>query len=109
MQVDERQLNGDYWLSGSQIFRLMRGINESLAGRVGLLNLFPLSQNEIFNHQECKPLEFEFDALKERVKNIPATTPVEIFSRIFNGGMPQVIANGTENRSKFYESYILMC
>jgi len=38
MQVDERQQNGDYWLSGSQIFRLMRGVSESLAGRVGLEN-----------------------------------------------------------------------
>ena len=38
MQVDERQLKGDYWLSGSQLFRLMRGVSESLAGRVGLLN-----------------------------------------------------------------------
>jgi hypothetical protein len=29
-----------------------------------------------------------------------------MYSRVFNGGMPQVIAEGTDNRSRFYESYI---
>ena len=36
IQADNRQRAGDYWLSGSQIFRLMRGVSESLAGRVGV-------------------------------------------------------------------------
>jgi len=35
MNVDKRKQNGDYWLSGSQLFKLMRGVNESLAGRDG--------------------------------------------------------------------------
>ena len=106
IQVDNRQKPGDYWLSGSQIFRLMRGISESLAGRVGLLDLFPLSQNEIFNNKQCAPLNTDFDNLKDRVSNIPDTTPVDIFTRIYNGGMPQVIAEETDNRDRFYESYI---
>ena len=106
MQVDERQLNGDYWLSGSQIFRLMRGVSESLAGRVGLLDLFPLSQNEIYNHKDCKPLDTNFDNLKERVDGIPSAAPADIFTRIWNGGMPQVIADEVQSRDRFYESYI---
>ena len=106
IQVDSQQRYGDYWLSGSQIFRLMRGVSESLAGRVGLLDLFPLSQNEIFNHKPCKPLETDFENLKERAAGIPETTPIDIFTRIYNGGMPQVITEGTDNRERFYESYI---
>ena len=106
IQVDNRQKNGDYWLSGSQIFRLMRGVSESLAGRVGLLDLFSLSQNEIFNNKPCAPLNTDFDNLKDRVSNIPYTSPVDIFTRIYNGGMPQVIAEGTDSRDRFYESYI---
>jgi predicted AAA+ superfamily ATPase len=109
MQVDERQLEGDYWLSGSQVFRLMRGVSESLAGRVGLLDLFPLSQNEIYNHKKCKPLQIDFSHLKERINCIPDATPVDIFTRIFNGGMPEIIANDTDNRDRFYESYIRTC
>jgi len=106
MQVDSRRQNGDYWLSGSQIFRLMRGVSESLAGRVGLLDLFPLSQNEIHNRKECKPLDTNFDNLKERASGIPYASPIDIFTRIYNGGMPQLISQGADSRERFYESYI---
>ena len=106
IQADERQQKGDYWLSGSQIFRLMRGVSESLAGRVGLLDLFPLSQNEIYNHKQCIPLETDFDHLKERASHIPAATPIDIFTRIYNGGMPEIIASENDSRERFYESYV---
>jgi len=106
MQVDTRKQNGDYWLSGSQIFKLMRGVSESLAGRVGLLDLFSLSQNEIYNHKECKPLDTDFNNLRERVNDIPIASPIDIFARIFNGGMPQLVSEGMDGRERFYESYI---
>ena len=106
IQVDNRQKPGDYWLSGSQVFRLMRGVSESLAGRVGLLDLLPLSQNEIYNKKPCTPLDTSFDSLKDRVSNIPKASPVDIFTRIYNGGMPQVIAIGTDSRDRFFNSYI---
>ena len=106
MQVDSRKQNGDYWLSGSQIFKLMRGVSESLAGRVGLLDLFSLSQNEIYNQKECKPLDTDFNNLKERATGIPQASPTDIFTRIYNGGMPQLIAEGMGGRERFYESYI---
>lgn len=43
---DERGEMGQYVLSGSQNFLLLHGIDESLAGRVGLLQLLPLSYAE---------------------------------------------------------------
>ena len=106
IQVDTRKQKGDYWLSGSQIFKLMRNVSESLAGRVSLLDLFPLSQNEIYNHKKCSPLDTDFENLKERASEIPAASPVDIFTRIFNGGMPELISEGADDRERFYESYI---
>ena len=106
MQVDNRQQNGDYWLSGSQIFRLMRGVSESLAGRVGLLDLFPLSQNEIYNRNHCSPLKTDFASIQARLDGIPDTTPTDIFSRIYHGGMPQLMSGETEDRGRFYQSYV---
>ena len=47
IRVDEKQENGAYWLTGSQMFRMMKGVSESLAGRLGILNLYSLSQREI--------------------------------------------------------------
>ncbi len=106
IQVDERQKSGDYWLSGSQIFRLMRGVNESLAGRVGLLDMFPLSQNEMYNHKPCSPFHTDFGEVLEREKDIPKASPTDIYTRIFNGGMPQLIAGDIRDRDRFYQSYI---
>ena len=106
IQVDNRQKPGDYWLSGSQIFRLMRGVSESLAGRVGLLDLFPLSQNEIHNHKVCRPLDTRFDSMMERTKDIPDATPTEIYTRIYTGGMPQLVSGEIADRDRFYQSYV---
>ena len=105
-QVDNRQLQGDYWLSGSQVFKLMRGVGESLAGRVGLLDLFPLSQNEIHNHKPCSPLDTDFAKVQDRAKDIPSASPTEIFARIYKGGMPQLISGEIDDRDRFYQSYI---
>jgi len=106
IQVDERQQAGDYWLSGSQVFSLMRGVSESLAGRVCLLDLFPLSQNEIHNHKLVEPLNTDFAKLQERVKGIPKASPHDMFSRIFMGGMPAIVSGQVQDRERLYESYI---
>jgi len=106
MIVDEKKMPGGYWLSGSQIFRLMKGVRESLAGRVCLLELLPLSQNEIYNHIPPKPFELDFEKLKERSEKAIAVTPQDIYTRIWNGGMPALISGEIKNRDRFYESYI---
>lgn len=47
LDVDRHKQPGMYWLIGSQKFALMKGVTESLAGRVGLLDLLGLSQAEL--------------------------------------------------------------
>lgn len=49
--VDERQRMGDFVLTGSAQFDLMAGITQSLAGRVGRLELLPLSGAELGNER----------------------------------------------------------
>ena len=44
----ERQLNGIWILTGSQHFQLMKGISESLVGRIRIINLHTLSSDEIW-------------------------------------------------------------
>lgn len=43
LYVDKHKKKGDFWLTGSQQFQLMRGVSESLAGRVGIVQLLGLS------------------------------------------------------------------
>ena len=47
MSVDQSKHKGDFWLIGSQMFHMMKNVSESLAGRVGIINLLGLSSNEI--------------------------------------------------------------
>ena len=47
MAVDKARKPGLFWLTGSQHFHLMKGVSESLAGRVGVLHLAGLSRREL--------------------------------------------------------------
>jgi predicted AAA+ superfamily ATPase len=46
MEVDRRRKRGLFWLTGAQQFQLMKGISETLAGRVAILSLLGFSSRE---------------------------------------------------------------
>ncbi len=48
--TDDRNITGEYILTGSQNFLLSNQITQSLAGRVAMLNLLPFSMQELFPH-----------------------------------------------------------
>lgn len=105
IHIDEHHNPGDFWLTGSQIYRLMRGVQESLAGRVALLHLSPLSQREITGNP-CIPFSTDFNTLlteRDRIKPISAP---ELYSRLWNGSMPGLISGQYPDRNIFYSSYI---
>ena len=103
--IDEHHNPGDFWLTGSQIFRLMHGVQESLAGRVAVLHMSPLSQREIAS-VPARPFSTSFDALLSDSKIIePATLP-EIYERIWNGCMPGLAGGEYADRNMFYSSYL---
>ena len=104
IHVDEHHMPGAFWLTGSQIYRLMRGVQESLAGRVALLHLSPLSQREIAG-MPARPFAVDFDVLLAESKTIsPVSTPA-MYERIWKGCMPGLL-NGQTERDIFYSSYI---
>lgn len=47
MMVDENRQPGMFWLTGSQQFHMMKGVSESLAGRVCIVELMGLSNREL--------------------------------------------------------------
>ena len=57
-----RHEDGDFRMTGSHIFRLMQGIQESLAGRVAQLHMSPLTQREI-DGRSALPFSTNFDSL----------------------------------------------
>ena len=103
--ADRDRNNGDFWMTGSQVFKLMHGVRESLAGRVALLNMLPLSQSET-GGIKSEPFTVDFDRLLERQKTVEALTTPDIFKLIWRGGMPAVAAREAQNRETFYSSYL---
>ena len=98
LDVDSNDDKGSYWLTGSQKFHLMKGVSESLAGRVGVLEMTSLSyaekhnfESNIFDPRNLK-IKFEMD-------------PVHLFEEIFKGGMPEYYVNNID-RKDFFDSYI---
>ena len=98
LDVDNREEKGEYWLTGSQKFDLMKGVMESLAGRVGILEMASLSYCEkkqipsrIFDPREIKK---KFDV-----------NPLELFEEIYKGGMPEYYVEGL-SRKEFFDDYI---
>lgn len=103
--VDQHHNPGDFWLTGSQVFKLMHGVQESLAGRVAVLSLTSLSQGEVYG-KEVTPFEIVTEQLTERgEKRVPADT-TEIFERIFHGSMPAIVSGQSRNSQIFYSSYL---
>ena len=92
-----------FWLTGSQQFKVMKDVSESLAGRVGVLNLYSLSNSEIKGYGGLL-FTPKLDELKKN-ENIIHCDSKEIFERIYNGGMPS-IATGAIERSNYFSSYI---
>lgn len=92
-----------YYLTGSQIFQTMKNISESLAGRVGIFDLFAFSSRELALVKE--------DAFIPQIKNLKKKEPLKrvstnkIFERILKGSYPEIYK---ENISveHFYSNYI---
>lgn len=105
IHIDQYQNPGDFWMTGSQIFRLMRGVQESLAGRVALLHMSPLSQREITG-APCVPFTTEIERLLAVREQLQPVTVPEMFARLWRGSMPGLISGRTPDRNVFYSSYL---
>ena len=105
IHIDKYHNPGDFWMTGSQIFRLMRGVQESLAGRVALLHMSPMSQREIIG-ADLVPFTTDFNILLSESKKFNSMTTPEIFERIWKGSMPGIVSGLYADRNMYYSSYV---
>lgn len=101
---DGKKVGTMYYLTGSRVFQTMENVFESLTGRIGFLDLYPLSTREISEKEEIPFIpDIEIIKEKEKLEYEPLET---IFSRILKGSFP-ILYNGNENDpEKFYSAYI---
>lgn len=107
IHVDRSKTNGQFWLTGSQKFHLMRGITESLAGRVAIVDLLGLSQAELDGRaalaQPFTPTASWIDAA--RAHATPKTLS-QVFAQIWLGSFPRLNDQRGKERDLFYRSYV---
>jgi len=103
--IDSRKQSGDFWLTGSQMFRTMKNVSESLAGRAGIIPIQGLSNSEI-NGFHPEAFSTDPEKLLPRLQYAKAMNVSEIFERIFRGSMPRLYENRRVRLSTYFESYL---
>lgn len=107
--VDAKALQGEdasgmFWLTGSQKFPMMKGVSESLAGRVAVFDLSGLSAAEL-EGREASLFRADNDSLRERMKNASRKSVHQIYEAIFRGGMPKLLTTDID-RDRYYMDYV---
>lgn len=107
--VDQKALegednNGMYWLIGSQKFRMMENVSESLSGRIAVFDMAGLSTAEL-EGREGRIFHPALEELRERMKENQSKDIHQMYERIFQGSMPKMAATDL-NRDRFYTDYI---
>ena len=106
MYVDKNKTNGDFWITGSQKFHLMKPITETLAGRVAIIDLLGISQAE---EQGRKAIPFlpDKDWIEQTLKNKSKNQDItDIYAKIFRGNYPKLVADKDMPRDIFYSSNV---
>src|SRR6056297_158312 len=101
---DEQQKTGQFFLTGSQKFHMMKNVSESLAGRIGIVNLLGLSLREIQNINFNNPFIPDEQYMRERAKSVEKIGYSQIWEIIHKGSMPAMYAKDMDWQI-YYGSY----
>jgi len=104
--LDREKKKGQFFLSGSQQFKMMKNVGESLAGRLGILNLPGLSMREIYGVSYNEPFIPTDDYFSERRKNAAEISYSDVWKAIHRGSMPELCANPDFDWQIFYAAYV---
>ena len=93
-----------YYLTGSQVFQTMKNVSESLAGRIGILDLYAFSTRELYSKEE-KVFVPNINELKNR-DLVQKLTTKKLFERILKGSYPEIYNQKNIDIEKYYEIYV---
>jgi uncharacterized protein len=105
VQVDVDPRAGRYLLSGSARVLGLRGLPDTLPGRMETIELWPFSQGEIDEAPDCF-----IDAIFSQgadLRHSSAVSRAEYADRIVRGGFPEAVARvNPHRRQRFHDSYV---
>ena len=100
IRTDRANKNGMYYLTGSQMFHMMKNVSESLAGRVGILSMYSLSRAEIEGTKSSPFLPNKINVTESD------DTVTAIFEKIYRGGMPRLITDSELLPEDYFGAYM---
>ena len=106
IMCDESEEKGLFWITGSQQYKMMKQVRETLAGRIGILTLYSLSQREKLGILPDEDLDLSLPMLAKREQLFPKNNIVDVFNHIWTGGMPDVQNVDSEIRDEYFNSYV---
>ena len=104
INVDNNDAKGQYWLTGSQQFHMMKNVTESLAGRVAILDLKGFSLKEILDTEQI-PFSPTNDFIEKMKKSSKQQDLKSIYEHIWKGSYPDINVNNIDWET-FYGSYL---
>ncbi|MDR0309278.1 MAG: ATP-binding protein [Candidatus Methanoplasma sp.] len=106
MIIDEKKEKGMFFLSGSQQFRMMKNVSESLAGRIGILTLLGLSLRETSGISFDRPFIPTDGYFDERSKAYRPMDQGSLWKTIQRGCLPELFSEEGMDWRMFYSSYV---
>jgi len=107
MESDKRHKSGLYWLTGSQQFHLMKGVSESLAGRVGIVQLLGFSRRELIGQgKTAAPFIPSPREIARRLDSGGTISLKELYKIIWRGSFPAIAIAKNDELALFYRSYV---
>lgn len=106
MKVDEDKQPGQFWLTGSQQFAMMKNISDSLAGRVAILDMQGISLAEEEKRHKTPPFIPTEEVLLARQKMAKPLSAQDVYKKIWRGSFPDVVVADGKNWETFYASYL---
>jgi uncharacterized protein len=104
--VDRQRQPGRFLLTGSADVLLLPGLADSLAGRMEVLTLWPLSCAEQANSAELNRADALFDGDWSALSLQPCDRPA-LMARLLAGGFPEAVARSTAaRRSAWFDAYV---
>lgn len=106
MKVDQDKKPGQFWLTGSQQFSMMKNVSESLVGRVAIFDLQGISLAEELKQTNRTPFLPTIESLKKRQKDVKPINIKDLYHRIWRGSYPHLVLDKGKTWHRFYESYV---
>ena len=106
MYIDRDNKKGQFYMCGSQQFKMMKGVSESLSGRIGLMTLLGYSLREIKDVDFNAPFFPTDEYFAERKKCLADVDYDEVWNILHRGSMPELCENPDFDWQMFYGAYL---